>query len=52
MNIFQSGTTVDDGTPAEDELATPVEAEAGATTETPGEGTEESVEPDTSAPVE
>lgn len=37
MNIFQSGTTVDDGSPAIDELATPVEADENATTAAPGE---------------
>lgn len=37
MNIFQSGTTVDDGSPAIDELAVPVEADENATTAAPGE---------------
>ena len=34
---FQSGTTVDDGSPAIDELAVPVEADENATTAAPGE---------------
>jgi stage V sporulation protein D (sporulation-specific penicillin-binding protein) len=39
MNIFQSGTTVDDGTPAVDEVATPVEVDPDSTTEAPSEET-------------
>ena len=35
LNIFQSGTTVDDGSPAEDELAVPVEVDPNSTTEAP-----------------
>lgn len=47
MNIFQSGTTVDDGSPAIDELATPVEAPEDATTAAPGEaGSTEEGTPD------
>ena len=45
MNIFQSGTTVDDGTPAVDEAATPVEAEADATTAAPEDFVDTTEEP-------
>lgn len=35
MNIFQSGTTVDDGSPIVDEIATPVEVDPNSTTQAP-----------------
>jgi stage V sporulation protein D (sporulation-specific penicillin-binding protein) len=49
LNIFQSGTTVDDGSPAVDEIAVPVEVDPDSTTAAPSEGisTEEASEAST-----
>lgn len=53
MNIFQSGTTVDDGSPMVDEIATPVEVDPNSTTEAPSaEGTDASTESGTEATTE
>lgn len=50
MNIFQSGTTTDDGSPIEDEIATPVEVDEESTTEDSSDtDTEISTESDTEA---
>lgn len=49
MNIFQSGTTVDDGSPIVDEIATPVEVDPNSVTEAP---TETPTETPTDTPAE